>query len=102
AKHSNKIVGFMNLTIADNNDVFRMCSKGFGQIDEIGAYIKDEYRNKNIGNLFINAISEYCMQNNVPCVHVDFESANLYANRFWKKHFKPVMISLKRTTHADI
>lgn len=102
AKCSDKIIGFINLTIAGGDDIYCMCGKGFGQIDEIGVYIKEEYRNSGIGNQFILAVTDYCLQNRVPCVHVDFESANLYANRFWQKYFIPVMLSLKRTIHSDI
>lgn len=102
AKHLEDVVGFMNLTIAEHDDIFRMCAKGFGQINDIGAYIQQTYRNRNIGNRFINAVSDFCLQNRIDCIHVDFESANMYANKFWRKHFAPVMLSLKRTIHADI
>lgn len=102
AKLSGEIVGFMSLTIAENFDIYRMCAKGFGQINEIGAYIKQSYRNQGIGRQLIAAMSEYCQSTQVPCIHVDFESANLYANKFWPKHFTPLMLSMKRTIHSDI
>lgn len=102
AKDSKKIIGFMNLSISKEDDIISMCLKGFGQIDEIGAYIKDAYRGKQIGNLFIKAIAAYCRLNGIPCVHVDYESSNLYGNKFWRKHFTPALLSLKRTIHADI
>ncbi|MCX8131594.1 MAG: GNAT family N-acetyltransferase [Clostridia bacterium] len=102
AKHFSRIVGFLNLTIAEEDDVLRMCAKNFGSIDEIGAYIIKEYRNRNIGNQLLNEAANFCMDNKISCVHVDFETSNLYANKFWRKFFNPVMISLKRTIHADI
>ncbi|MDP4109511.1 MAG: GNAT family N-acetyltransferase [Bacillota bacterium] len=102
AKDSGAIIGFMNLSVAQDGDIFSMCGKGFGRIDEIGAYIKEEYRNKNVGAKLLSALNEYCAQNGIPCVHVDFESANLYGNRFWRKHFTPVMLSLRRTLHNDM
>ena len=102
AKDKGKIVGFINLSVSDSNDILSMSAKGFGQLDEIGAYIGKDYRNKNIGNLLINRVFEYSMENQIPCIHVDFETANMYANKFWRKHFKPGFISLKRTIHSDI
>jgi GNAT superfamily N-acetyltransferase len=102
AKHEGAIVGFMNLTVSDENDVITLCPKGIGQIDEIGAYIVEEYRNRNVGNQLMDAVFGFCSQQRIPCVHVDFETANLYGNKFWRKHFEPVMLSLKRTVHADM
>jgi GNAT superfamily N-acetyltransferase len=101
ARDQGKIIGFMNLRTAEENDIFRMSVKNCGRIDDIGAYIKQDYRGRNVGAQFMQAISAYCKENSIPCVHVDFETANLYANKFWKKYFTPTMLSLKRTLHSD-
>jgi GNAT superfamily N-acetyltransferase len=101
ARDEGKIIGFMNLRTAEKNDIYRMSVKNCGMIDEIGAYIKADYRGRKLGEQFIQAISAYCKENSIPCVHVDFETANLYANKFWKKFFTPTFLSLKRTLHSD-
>lgn len=95
-------VGFLNLSISENNDFINMSIKECGLIDEIGAYIKKEYRNKNIGINLLKAANDYCRKANVPYMHVDFETANLYGDKFWRKYFKPMLISVRRTINKDI
>lgn len=102
AKDNGKIVGFMNLSKVGNNNIYRMDSKGCAAIDGIGAFIKEEYRGKNIGSHFLKKISEYCNNNMVSYVRVSWESANPYANRFWRKFFEPTVLALKRTIHPDV
>lgn len=95
-------VGFINLSIAENNNVINMSVKNCGMIDEIGAYIKLEYRNKKIGVELLKNVNDYCSENNLSYIHVDFETANLYANKFWKKHFTPMLLSMRRPINKDI
>jgi len=102
AKDGEELVGFINLSVSGRTNLFDMTLKGFGMIDEIGAYITKDYRSRNIGRRFIAAIAAYCAQNKIPCVHVDYETANPCARHFWPKYFTPVKLSLKRTLHADI
>jgi GNAT superfamily N-acetyltransferase len=101
AREQGMICGFFNLRIASEDDIFRMTPKGCGMIDEIGAYIRPGFRGKNIGYAFMQAISTHCREHAVPCVHVDYETSNLFANAFWKKYFTPTLLSLKRTVHPD-
>jgi GNAT superfamily N-acetyltransferase len=101
AREQGKICGFFNLRIAFEHNIFRMTPKGCGMIDDIGAYIRPGFRGRNIGYQFIQAISTHCREHSIPCVHVDYETANLYANKFWKKFFTPTLLSLKRTVHTD-
>ncbi len=95
-------VGFINLSIAEDNDVINMTVKNCGMIDEIGAYIKLEYRGKKIGIDFLKAVNEYCREHDIEYIHVDFETANLYGNKFWKKYFDPMLISMRRPINRDI
>lgn len=97
-----KAVGFINLSIAKNNNPIDMSVNNCGLIDEIGAYIKLEYRGKKVGKQLLKSISEYCSLNNISCIHVDFETANLYANKFWRKYFNPMLLSMRRTINKNI
>lgn len=91
AKLNNEIVGFLAY------DEFPS-----GLIDEIGAYIKLEYRGKKVGKQLLKSISKYCSLNNISCIHIDFETANLYANRFWLKYFNSMLVSMRRTINKNI
>lgn len=103
AKDNGNIIGIMDLEIAEDNNIYRMYTKGCVVVcGEVGAYIKDEYRDKDIGSHFMQTISEYCIHNNVSYAHVPWETANPSANRFWRKFFTPTVLSLKRTLHSDI
>ncbi|MCB2297885.1 GNAT family N-acetyltransferase [Clostridium tagluense] len=95
-------VGFINLSISKNNNPIDMTAYNCGLIDEIGAYIKLEYRGKKVGTQLLKRISEYCNSNNISCIHVDFETANLYANKFWRKYFNPMLLSMRRSINKNI
>ena len=71
-------------------------------ISEIGAYIKLEYRNKKIGMELLKFANNYCRGISAPYIHVDFETANLYGNKFWRKYFTPMLLSMRRTINKDI
>lgn len=95
-------VGFINLSIAQSDNYIDLSVKNSGLIDEIGAYIKLNYRNKGIGKLLTEAVFNHCNSNNIQTIHVDFETANLYANKFWRKYFKPMLLSVRRTINKNI
>jgi GNAT superfamily N-acetyltransferase len=95
-------IGFMNLSVSESSDTEALFDKSNGLIDEIGAYIKPEYRSKGIGSSFLKVIGDHCRRNNIPTVHVDFETANPYANKFWRKYFDPMLISMRRTINKNI
>lgn len=102
AWHEDKAVGFLNVSISEKNNFIDMSIKKCGLIDEIGAYINSEYRNKKIGVEMLRFASNYCKEINTQYIHVDFETANLYGNRFWRKHFTPMLLSMRRTINKDI
>ncbi len=95
-------IGFMNLSIADDNNFIDFSVKNCGLIDEIGAYIKLEYRNKRIGIELLKAVNDYCREIDAKYIHVDFETSNLYGNKFWKKYFNPMLLSMRRTINKNI
>jgi len=97
-----KAVGFINLSTANNNNPIDMSIDNCGLIDEIGAYIKLEYRGEKIGEQLLKSVSEYCSLNKISGIHVDFETANLYANKFWRKYFSPMLLSMRRTINKNI
>lgn len=95
-------VGFINVSISEENNVFDMSICNSGLIDEIGAYIKPEFRGANIGKALLRSVSKCCSDKNISSIHVDFETANLYGNKFWKKYFEPMLLSMRRTINKDI
>lgn len=95
-------VGFINLSTAENNNFIDLSVKSCGLIDEIGAYIKLEYRNKKIGIELLKAVNDYCREIKTEYIHVDFETSNLYGNKFWKKYFTPMLLSMRRTINKNI
>lgn len=94
--------GFINVSISQIGNYIDLSVRNSGLMDEIGAYIKLSYRNKGIGKRLTEAAFDFCNVNNIQTIHVDFETANLYANKFWKKFFKPMLLSVRRTINKNI
>lgn len=95
-------VGFINVSISQNNNIIDLSVSNSGLIDEIGAYIKLDYREIGIGKRLLETVFDNCERNNIKTIHVDFETANLYANKFWRKYFKPMLLSVRRTINKNI
>jgi GNAT superfamily N-acetyltransferase len=95
-------IGFINIEISDNYDIIQLISTGAASISPLGLYIKPEYRNKGIGKSLLNMVFEYCKGNGIKHIHVDYETANINANKFWPKYFDPKIISIRRTINKDI
>ena len=60
------------------------------------AYTNPNYRGLGLGIHLINEIVNWGRKNNVTRCTVDFESANILANRFWLAHFAPIGFSAIR------
>jgi GNAT superfamily N-acetyltransferase len=102
AKNNGKVIGVWDLELANEDNIYRLYSKNNALVcGEIGAYIKEEYRGKGIGNDFIKIVSDFCMENEAVCAHVPWETFNPSANKFWRKYFTPASLALKRVIHAD-
>jgi GNAT superfamily N-acetyltransferase len=102
AYKENKAVGILSIRKNEEDDPIMLTDTRSSLIDGIGAYILPEYRGKGIGGMLLQRAIAWCRENDVDCIHVDFESANLYANKFWPKYFNPVLYSVKRRVNQDI
>ncbi len=97
-----KPVGFINMSVAEDNDTIDLSVAGCGMIDLIGIYIKPEYRSMGIGIGLLKSISDHCLANDIPLIHADFETANLFGNKFWRKHMHPMLLSMRRTINKNV
>jgi len=95
-------IGFIHVGISHRYNIIDLSINNCGLIDEIGAYIKPEYRGKGLGKNLLKHVFDYCSDIGIDDIHVDFETANLYANKFWKKCFSPMLLSTRRTINKDI
>jgi GNAT superfamily N-acetyltransferase len=97
----NKMIGFVQVSTATKNDPETLVTRKCGLIEGLGIYIKPEYRGKLLGISLLNDAFDYCDENSLDFLHVDFETANPYGNKFWRKHFKPMTMSVRRTVNKD-
>lgn len=102
AWEGNNAIGFINVSISQEDNIIELSTRNSGLIDEIGAYIKPEYRGKGLGKELLRNVLDYCNNNGVKGIHVDFETANLFANKFWRKYFSPMLLSVRRTINKNI
>ncbi|MCL2719513.1 MAG: GNAT family N-acetyltransferase [Lachnospiraceae bacterium] len=96
-----KIIGFIQVNSATENDTETLATMNCGLIEGIGLYIRPEYRGKNVGVYLLENAFDYCKENSLDYLHVDFETANPNANIFWRKYFKPMASSVRRTVNKD-
>lgn len=94
-------VGIMNLSVQTGYNIENLSSPNTGLINKTGAYIRPEYRGKGIGKCLLNEVMKRCIEQNIQNLHVCFETANPFANRFWRKYFSPVVLSVRRTVNKD-
>ena len=102
AYEANSAIGFINVSVSQGDNIIDLFVNNCGLIDEIGAYIKPEYRGKGLGKELLKYVFDYCNNNGIEGIHVDFETANLFANKFWRKFFNPMLLSLRRTINKNI
>jgi GNAT superfamily N-acetyltransferase len=91
----------MSLILSKRFNIETLAVIGSGQIKELGAYIKKEYRGKGIGTRLLMEVVNYCQNSSIPYIHVNFETANPNASKFWPKYFKPAIRSVRRTINKD-
>lgn len=96
------LTGFLYIRENDDADRFTLATKGIGMIDKLGAYMEESARGSRAALSLLNAVINWCKEQGIESIHVDFESANLFANGFWSKHFTPSLYSLKRRVNQDI
>ena len=98
-----KAIGFINVSVSQENNNIDMSLENHGLLDEIGAYIQPGYRGgKGLGKQLLKKAFEYCRNSGVSRVHVDFETANPFANKFWRKYFDPMLLSVRRTINKNV
>lgn len=102
AKLDGKTVGFMSIKKNNRDDVITLADKDTGMIDELGAYIQPSCRGHGIGARLLSHVLGWCREQGIDRIHVDYESANLYASGFWPKHFTHTMYSVRRRVNPDI
>ena len=95
-------IGVMNLSVQTGYNIENLASTNTGLISKVGAYIKPEYRGLGIGKCMLNEVMRHCTEKNIQYLHVCFETANPFANIFWRKHFKPIILSVRRTVNKDV
>jgi len=95
-------IGIMNLSVQTRYNIENLSTVNTGLINKAGAYIKPEYRGIGIGTCLLNEVKKYCFENDISYIYVCFETANPFANIFWRKHFKPIILSVRRTINKDI
>ena len=95
-------VGFMSIRKNNVDDIVTLANRNTARIDELGAYITDSRRGQGIGVELLKNVVDWCRERGIKSIHVDYESANLYATRFWPRYFTPAMYSVKRRIHPDI
>lgn len=101
ALDNDKPIGIMNLSVQTGYNIENLAPTNTGLINKAGAYIKPEYRGLGIGNGLLNEVMKRCTEKNIQYLHVCFETANPFANVFWRKHFKPIILSVRRTINKD-
>lgn len=95
-------IGFMNLSVQRGYNIENLASTNTGLISKVGAYIKPEYRGRGIGKCLLNKAINNCTEQNISYLHVCYETANPFAKIFWRKYFKTIILSVRRTVNKDI
>jgi predicted acetyltransferase len=102
AEVNGETVGFMSIRRSNEDDIITLATQNIGRIDKLGAYIKPLNRGQGIGTGLLKSVINWCREQGIEKIYVDYESANLYASGFWPKHFRPTMYSVKRRVNPDI
>lgn len=92
ACNNNEIIGFMS--IQDEAETF--ISEADGMVNICGAFVKDEFRGKNVATDLLYYVCDVCEKEGAEYLGVDCETLNPNALRFWEKHFKNYTYSYHR------
>jgi len=95
------LIGVMSIDVDQVYHFEKLTTTDSGYISRIGAFVKSEYRGKGVGTRLLKEVFDYCVEAGKSFVHVSFETANPYANKFWLKYFKPAIRSVRRTINKD-
>lgn len=89
---NDEIIGF--ISIEDEAETF--ISETDGMINICGAFVKDEFRGKNVATDLLYYVCDVCENEGAEYLGVDCETLNPNALRFWGKHFKNYTYSYHR------
>jgi GNAT superfamily N-acetyltransferase len=92
ACEKDEIIGFMS--IQEEAETF--ISKAAGIVNICGAFVKEEYRGKNVATDLLYYVCEVCEMEGAEYLGVDCETLNPNALRFWGKYFKNYTFSYHR------
>jgi GNAT superfamily N-acetyltransferase len=95
------LIGVMSINVDQGYHFEKLTTTDSGYIGRIGAFVKSEYRGRGVGTRLLKEVFSCCLEARKSFVHVSYETANPYANRFWPKYFKPAIRSLRRTINKD-
>jgi GNAT superfamily N-acetyltransferase len=101
ARDNDCLIGVMSLKVDQGYHLEKLTTTDSGCIGHTGAFIKSEYRGKGVGTRLLKEVFDYYAEAGKTFVHVSYETANPYANRFWPKYFKPAIRSVRRTINKD-
>ncbi len=94
-------IGLISVSMNARTSLESLAGIGCGTIDTLGAYVRDGHRQTGAGTCLLEAVLGYCRTHAIRGLHVSFETANPLANRFWRKHFTPVVLSVRRAVNRD-
>lgn len=92
AKDKSEIIGYFE--IKNEGETFITEEPGYLHI--CGAYLKENYRGKNILQNLLSFVLETLKNDGIKRLGVDFETINPTALRFWKKYFDSYTYSFVR------
>ncbi len=95
------MVGVLSFNINQKHHFEHLTTLDSAYIGGIGEYVAPEYRGKGVGSKLLQEAFDYCKTAGKSFLHVSFETANPDAIRFWPKHFKPAIRSVRRTVNKD-
>jgi GNAT superfamily N-acetyltransferase len=95
------LIGVTSVNVNQGYHFKRLTTTDSAYIESPGAFVRSEYRGKGVGAGLLKKVFDHRTEAGKSCVHVSFEIANPYANRFWPKYFRPAVRSVRRTINKD-
>lgn len=94
AHRDGRPVAFLRGQTADNEQ--RHVISGADGVAISGAYTDPAWRGAGVGSALLDCLLAWARERGGSRCSVDFESQNIEADRFWRRHFTPVCYSLLR------
>lgn len=94
-------VAVFHVAVAQEDNCVDLSRRGDGLTGELGIYIRPEYRGRGLGRSLLRVALDDLARQGITRLHVDFETANPCALRFWPRYFQRAILSLRRTVNRD-